>query len=362
MRRRIVIVYNDPTLSYCRGRVEEKSVLDIISSVKAVHKALLELDYDVTLFSLIPPFSEARKRLEVLHADVVFNLFEGFCDQPETEAMVASELSELGFTYTGCRPKVLKLALDKARVKGILKQAGFNTPDFQVLTPETLDTFNLSFPCIVKPRADDASNGITEDSLVNDLPSLEKQVQSVSKSYRGGALVERFVDGREFNATAMGNRQVEVLPASEIRYSLEPDIPKILTYEAKWETESPYYKGTKNVCPAKISQRGLREITDTVRSVFELIIGTGYARVDMRMDEAGNINIIEVNPNPDISPDAGAALQAKAAGMSYAEFIGRIVDIALERDHNGAENPPDDRGGSGFAAADTGKHSRIQTN
>ena len=76
-------------------------------------------------------------------------------------------------------------------------------------------------------------------------------------------------------------------------------------------------------------------------SAFKLLVGHGYARMDMRMDEAGKLNIIEVNPNPDISPGTGAARQSRAAGMSYAEFIGQIMNLALERDKNDSENPPD---------------------
>lgn len=353
MRQRIVIVYNDPTLSYCRGKVEEKSFLDVINSVKAVHKSLLELGYDVTLFSLVPPLTEARERLKALNAEIVFNLFEGFCDQPETEARVATTLCELGITYTGCWADVLKLALDKARVKEILQEAGLTTPDFQLLNPETIDTFNLDFPCIVKPRADDASNGITADSLVYDFASLERQVRLVSRSFRSGALIERFIDGREFNATVMGNSQIEVLPASEIVYSLEPNTPPILTYAAKWDTKSSYYKGTKVVCPARINQQERHKIIDTVISVFKLIVSNGYARVDMRMDKGGNLNVIEVNPNPDISPNAGAAIQAKAAGMSYTEFIGRIINLALERHKNDVDNSAYVQPGQGFITTNT---------
>jgi D-alanine-D-alanine ligase len=353
VRQRIVIVYNDPTLSYCRGKVEEKSVLDIINSVKAVHESLLELGYEVTLFPLVPPFAEARERLEALNAEIVFNLFEGFCDHPEAEAMVAAAFGELGIIYTGCRPNALKLGLDKAKVKEILQEAGFTTPDFQLLSPATLDTFNLDFPCIVKPRADDASSWITADSLVDNISSLEKQVRLISKAYRGSALVERFIDGREFNATAMGNTQIEVLPASEITYSLSPDTPQILTYDAKWETESLYYKGTQAVCPAKINPQERRKIADTVMSVFKLIVYSGYARVDMRVDKDGNLNVIEVNPNPDISPDAGAALQAQAAGMNYTEFIGRIVNLALERDKYATDDSPYVKQGQGAITVNT---------
>ena len=165
------------TPSYYDTTGEEKAVLGVLDAVKAVHKALLELGYEVTLLPLVPPFTEARKKLEALNVEVVFNLFEGFCGEPETEALVPETLTELGIPYTGCRADILKLALDKARVKEILKEAGIPTPDFQLLSPETLDTFRLDFPCIVKPRAEDASHGISADSLVKDFAALERQVR-----------------------------------------------------------------------------------------------------------------------------------------------------------------------------------------
>jgi D-alanine-D-alanine ligase len=359
VRKLIAIVYNQPEESRYNSTGEEKAVLDVLDAVNAVHEALLELGHEVALLPLVPPFTEARKKLKALNAEMVFNLFEGFCDEPETEPLVPATLNELGIPYTGCRANVLQLALDKARVKEILKEAGFSTPDFQLLSPATLGDFRLDFPCIVKPRADDASNGITVDSLVHDFTALERQVRLVSESYRGGALVEHFIGGREFNATVMGNAQSVVLPISEIAYSLSPEMPRILTFAAKWEPKSPYYKGTKVVCPAKVTPQEREHITNTTMSVFKMFIDSGYARVDMRTDEAGKLNIIEVNPNPDISPDAGAARQSRAAGMSYAEFIGRILNLALERDKNDAENPSHVSQRQAGAADNTGKYARI---
>lgn len=340
MPQQVTIVYNGPQVSLYHDVNKEKAVLDVLNAVNAVHRALIEQGHNVELLPLLPPFTKARKKLEVLNAEIVFNLFEGFCDRPETEPLVPKTLVELGIPYTGCRADVLEFALDKARVKEALKEAGIPTPDFQLLCPENLDTFNLDFPCIVKPRADDASNGINEDSLVYDIAALERQVRIISESYRCGALVERFLDGREFNATVMGNSEKVVLPVSEIVYLLPPDIPRILTFAAKWEPTSPYYRGTKVVCPARVSLEEQRNIADTAMSAFELMVGSGYARIDMRMDEAGKLNIIEVNPNPDISPDAGAARQSRAAGMSYAEFIGQIINLTLENNKDEFENTP----------------------
>jgi len=330
MRRHIAIVYNQPQSSRYDNTHEEKAVLGVLDAVNAVHKALRELDYNVSLLPLLPPLEEARQKLLELQADIVFNLFEGFCGEPQTEVLVPETLYIRGIPYTGCSADILKLALDKARVKEILKQAGIPTPDFQVLQPDTLGTFKLVFPCIVKPRTEDASHGISANSFINDYAALERQVRVVTETYHTNALVEHFIGGREYNATVIGNKECVVLPVSEIVYSLPPELPRILTFEAKWEPGSPYFKGTGVICPAKVSSEELNYISNTALSAFKLIVGHGYARMDMRMDEAGILNIMEVNPNPDISPGTGAARQSRAAGMSYTEFIGKIIGLTME--------------------------------
>jgi D-alanine-D-alanine ligase len=330
MRIRIALVYNEPQQSRYDAVDEYKSVLGVLEAVDAVHQALLELDFDVALVPLVPPLEQAEKELRNLDTDLVFNLFEGFCDYPETEAVVPEILSELGIPFTGCPGPVLRLALDKAKTKLILRAAGIKTPDFQLLNSETMSTFRLGYPCIVKPRCDDASNGLSAESVVHDLPALERQVSVISHSHGGNALVSEFLPGREFNATVMGNSQLTALPVSEIVYSLPPGMPEILTFDAKWEDDSPYFEGTKPVCPAEIEAEEQQRIAETITTVYRLLGCRGYARVDMRLDDEGQLNVIEVNPNPDISPGTGAARQAEAAGMTYTQFIERIVQLALD--------------------------------
>jgi D-alanine-D-alanine ligase len=359
VRKSVAIVYNEPQSSRYDTAHEEKAVLGVLEAVAAVHQALLELGHEVTLLPLVPPFEEARKKLAAPGVDIVFNLFEGFCGEPETEALVPEALGEMGITYTGCRASVIRLALDKAKVKVILKGAGIPTPDFQLLNPETVGTFRLGFPCIVKPRGEDASHGISADSLVSDFSSLERQVRAISESYNSGALVERFIGGREFNATVMGNSRCVVLPVSEIVYALAPEVPRILTFAAKWEPDSVYFQGTKVICPAEVSPQEQEYITSTALAAFRLLVGSGYARMDMRLDEAGRLNVIEVNPNPDISPDTGAARQSAAAGMRYTEFIDKILKLALEKEKHGRQNTPDVCKRQAGVAADTEEYARI---
>jgi D-alanine-D-alanine ligase len=359
MRARVAIVYNEPYPSRYSVAREEKAVLGVLDAVTAVHQAFLEIGYQVTRVPLVPPLKSARSKLVSLDADLVFNLFEGFCGHPETEAIVPEALSEAGIPFTGCPATALRLALDKAKVKVLLKAAGIPTPDFQLLNPQIMPMFQLGYPCIVKPRSEDASHGINEASVVSDSTSLLSQVKLVSGAY-GNALVEEFINGREFNATVLSNSQDTVLPVSEIVYSLPPEKPRILTFAAKWEPDSLYFQGTKAVCPAEISADEQESINQIALAAFRLLGGKGYARVDMRMDKKGRLNVIEVNPNPDISPDAGAARQAEAAAMIYTQFIEKIVKLALEKEYRDNQDTPHVEKRQASPDANTAGYARVQ--
>ena len=330
MRPRVAIIYNQPLPDRYEAIGEKEAVLGVLGEVDAVHRALSESGYTVTRVPLVPPLERVREQLGRLDADVMFNLFEGFDGDPQTEAHVAGMLSEMGLRHTGCGADAIASALDKAKARSLLAAAGVESPQHQLLNGEGISSFVLGFPCIVKPNAEDASHGITEESVVDDLSSLERQVARVCDRYGGWALVEEYIDGREFNATVLGNTRLEVLPVSEIAYSLPPGMPRILTYSAKWEPESTYYRCSEVVCPAELETEERERIESVVVTAFRALGCTGYARVDLRMDAGGHFKVIEVNPNPDISPDAGAARQARAAGMTYRELIERIVILALD--------------------------------
>jgi len=332
----ITVIYNKPVSSYYSGTGEEAAVKGVLTEAAAVKKALLESGYRVASIPLSLPFEKARETLGRLKTDLVFNLFEGFPGFPESEAEICQVLSDLGVLYTGCPPQALRLALDKAETKLRLQAGEISTPDFQLLTPGTLSDFSLEFPCIIKPNSEDASHGITEDSVVSDFQELETQIGKVATQYRTGeALVEEYIDGREFNTTVTGNTRKKILAISEIEFSLPAELPSIITYAGKWEEESQYYKGTKPVCPARITENEKQKIIEIAEKASTITGCRGYARVDMRMDRRGRIYVLEVNPNPDISPDSGAALQAKTIGMTYTEFIRRIVLLAMESNERG---------------------------
>ncbi|MDD3994718.1 MAG: ATP-grasp domain-containing protein [Dehalococcoidales bacterium] len=332
MHKSIAIIYNQPAASPYRDRNEQSAEDGVLVEVAAVEKALHFLGYLTSKIPLALPLEQAFSELSLITADIVFNLFEGFSGFPETEALIVEQLEALKLRYTGSPAAALKLALDKAETKTVLKQEGILTPAFQLLDNATLSDFKLNFPCIVKPNAEDASHSLNVKSVVYDYDALKDMVSEISGMYGKKALVEEYIDGREFNMTIMGNNILTTLPISEICFSLPQDTPKILSYEAKWDTESVYYRGTLPQCPADIDTNTKRNIVGAGLKAYTVTGCCGYARIDMRMDGNNDIYVLEVNPNPDISPDAGAAIQASAAGMSYNDFIQKIVQLAMERD------------------------------
>ncbi len=332
MRLKVAIIHNDePNPPRYEVMGEQAAVLGVLDEVEAVCLALTELGHDVVRVPLRPPLEQAHQILHGLKVDVVFNLFEGFGGRPETEVDVARILAEASLASTGSPASALSLALDKARTKAMLREAGVATPECQLLTAESLADFRLEYPCIVKPSGEDASHGITEESVVHDFASLRRQVETISTLYGGESLVEEFIDGREFNTTLLGNDSPVIMAISEISYTLPPGLPRLLTFAAKWQPGTTYFEHTRIICPAQISASQSDEMAERCLKTFKLLGCQGYARIDMRLDARGRINVLEVNPNPDISPDAGASLQAQAAGMSYNQLIQRIVSLAQER-------------------------------
>jgi D-alanine-D-alanine ligase len=330
MPLKVAIIYNDPFADSPAEIGESEAIVGVLEEVVAVKNALIELGHQVQQVALRKPLETVKQTLRDIKADVIFNLFEGFDDDPNTEPVVTAMMEEIGIPFTGNSSTVLALTLDKFKMKRVLQKANVPSPPAQVLTPHDIFTFALNFPCIVKPKDEDASHGLTKASIVRNMEELFDQVNYISHNFRGQALVEEFVDGREFNASVLGNSELELVEISEITYSLPPELPRILTFESKWFEETDYYKGTGVACPAQISDKLREEVVNAVLTSCRAAGCRGYARVDMRQDKDGAIKVLEVNANPDISPDLGIARQAASRGMTYADLIQKIVDLALE--------------------------------
>ncbi|MBI1745050.1 MAG: ATP-grasp domain-containing protein [Acidobacteria bacterium] len=312
------------------------STNNVRDEVEAVEQALRELRFNPYVMAIDCVDKEALVLLQKIAPKFVFNLCEGLRGNSEMEMYVAGLLELLGIPYTGSSPLTLGLALNKFKVKQLLRAGGIPTPKGWMINPlESIDLSVIPFPVIVKPSREDASLGINSDSVVYDGLGLQRQIDFIHSRYNQAALVEQYVIGRELNVAVIGHTDPQTLPISEIDFSgLPPEEPRIVSYKAKWDITSPLFIHTVPICPAKLAPRTVSRIRELALNVFREIGCRDYARIDMRLDEKNNPMVLEVNPNPDISPTAGLARAAGVAGLSYTELIGKIIACAVARAAN----------------------------
>ncbi len=197
---------------------------------------------------------------------------------------------------------------------------------------EDLSMVDLPFPLIVKPSREDASVGIDFDSVVHDRHGLgRRRCSPVLQRFSQPALVERFIAGREIYVPLLGNRPRRALPLTEIRFGQAFEgQPRIVSYKAKWETESPECIDSPSV-QAELDAVTEARLVKTAQAAFDALECRDYGRVDLRLSEDGEPYVIDINPNCDLHPSAGFAKSARAAGMDYRQLAHRLVEIALER-------------------------------
>jgi D-alanine-D-alanine ligase len=330
-----VVLYNSAILSE-REECEEKIYPSNIfrEEVVAIEESLRDGGYNPCVLAIDYFSKDLIHTLLKIAPKFVFNLCEEINGKCELEMCVAGLLELLGIPYTGSDPFALGLALNKFHVKQILRSAGVPTARGFVCYPGQKAAIprGMRFPMMAKPSRQDASLGINSNSVCFTFEQLQKQILYIHKAYEQEALVEEFLDGREFNVSVIGDKNPEVLAISEINFAgLPEDEPKIVSYRAKWDEESPMYQFTIPICPADLPKRLENRIKSIAIRSSQCIGCRDYARVDMRADSHGSIYVLEVNPNPDISPKAGFARAARSAGYSYSEIILRISEAAMER-------------------------------
>jgi D-alanine-D-alanine ligase len=330
--QRVVILYNLPERLERGERKDFLAEEAILEEIGAVEEAIRSLGHQGYVMAIRDEIFTVIHWLKEIRPDVVFNLCESVYGNACWEMNIPALLDLFRIPYTGSSPLTLGLCLDKGKVKDILQSQGILTPRYKIFDrggPIPGD----GFPLIVKPLHEDGSLGIWKESVVYDDEALNRQIRYVVEWYRQPALIEEFIEGRELNVGLFEtDGRVEVLPISEIDYSEFPEgIPKICGYEAKWEAESPEYQKSKPICPAQLEPVVQKRVEQIALKVFKLFGCQDYARVDMRLDPNGEAFVLEVNPNPDISPQSGMARAIKVQGMTYTEFIGNLLERALQR-------------------------------
>jgi len=261
---------------------------------------------------------------------IVFNWCEEIPGIPHSEARVAEIIENLNFVYTGSDPEVLTLCEDKLRVKHLLREAGIPTPDYRFFESPEPNAWR-HFPAIIKPSHEHCSIGITSESVVMTEEELLRRVEYVIETYDQPALVEDFIDGREFRVSIWGNAQLLILPPAEMDFSAFDDVrERLCTYDAKFVPESAHYRKIETLLPASLTDTERRRLERVSRQAYRALGCRDYARIDIRLRN-GIFFVLDVNPNADISADASMAFIAENAGYSYGAMGSYITRLAARR-------------------------------
>lgn len=334
---RLLIGYNAPVEPADSEDIDHIANDAVQDEVESVYEAARNLGYPVRRLA-VSDLDSVFGGISDFKPNVVFNLCEGFGGVARHEMHVASLWELMNLPYTGNAALTLGLAQDKVLCKRLFESKKIYTPAYQVFVSAPQCTY-LEFPVIAKPACEDASLGVTQQSVANDFDTLKRIVQKLLEKYRQPVLVEKYIPGRELNISILENPDPQVVAIGEIDFSRVPKgYHAITSYEAKWLTDHPLYEQTPTVYPARVDADLAKRLGDVALQVFRLLGGRDYGRVDTRVDESGRIHVLEYNPNPDISKDAGYAKALSAAGISYKKFIEIIVQNALRRSGNGSHS------------------------
>ncbi|MGB5258244.1 MAG: methyltransferase domain-containing protein [Woeseiaceae bacterium] len=270
--------------------------------------------------------------------DFVLNLCdEGFNNDPTKELHVPSLLEMMGIPYSGGNPQCLAYCYDKSLVRGIATEMDIPVPAAFMVAPEevTFISFPLEFPVIVKPNFGDSSVGITADSVCYDIGQLEQAIANVREwsGFSCPVLVEEYLTGKDISVGIIGNppENYTTLPIIEEDYSGLPDgLPRICGYEAKWDSESVYFKALRSI-PADLPLATVEFLEASCNKLFQRLGCQDYARFDWRIDSNGTPRLLEANPNPGWCWDGHLARMAEHAGMTYTQMLERILAACSDR-------------------------------
>ena len=306
---------------------EWKTEYDVLTTLE-------KLGHEVRVVAVANELTPIRETIEEWKPDVVFNLLEEFLGRQEFDHHVVSFLELMQVPYTGCHPRGLILARDKALSKKLLAYHHLTVPRFTVFPRRrrVVRPKGLEFPLIVKSLVHEASLGISQASIVDSDEKLRERVSFIHERHASDAIVEQYIDGRELYVGMIGNARLNVLPVWELVFeNLPPGAVPIATAHVK---HNPDYQERRGIYQqhAEDLPSGLRdEVIRTTRRIGRILDLDGYCRVDYRLSRDGKLYFLEANPNPDIAKSEEFASAAEEAGMTYPELIEKIVRLGLQR-------------------------------
>ena len=296
-----------------------------------VIETLREIGHEVRVLGIHDDLGGIRPVVRTFQPQIVFNLMEAFAGVTTFDQNVVSYLELLRLPYTGCNPRGLILARDKALSKQLLAYHRIPVPNFAVVRRGRKPVLpkKLGFPLIVKSLFFEASTGISQASVVENHDQLARRVQFIHESLGTAAIVEQFIDGRELYVGVVGNERLDVLPVWEMSFASMPDNRwRIATERVKWSTQYQKKHGIMTD-RAKVDGPLAEKIQRIARRTYRALDLNGYARIDLRMDHEERVYVIEANPNPNLAYGEDFAESAEVAGMSYERLLEKIMTLGL---------------------------------
>lgn len=326
MRRIDITIIHDPVPD-AKGPEKRDIVVDQVLAM------LESRGHRVKTFPVPTDVSEFATGLRATNPDLVFNLSESFGDRLHHDYPIPAMLEVMDLPFTGADAGCMYMAQDKVLTKKLLNFHEVRYPEFITFAAERIETSqNLSFPLFVKPVRADASFGIHSRSLVHNFKSLIERVTYIQENFGGEALVEQYIDGREFYLSVTGHLDPQVLSVVELDFSgLPKNAVPVASFEAKWKTRTRAYRGTKSVIADGISNELRSRLAVVAREAYLALRCRDYGRIDCRVTEGGDIYVIEVNPNPYLAKDSEFAMAAGHSGIAYPDLVELIVELAWKR-------------------------------
>ena len=307
---------------------------DNLVQARAIAGALRDLGHEPALLACGLDLAAAARDLTALAPGIVFNVVEALDGRDDLAASAAALVRSLNLPCTGCGPLGLTLAADKLAVKKSLRSLGLATPSWFTLADLDGPGPDPTGPFLLKPRLEHGSVGIEESDL---LPSPDRATLRAALAAKETALAqpcvaEAYLEGREFNVSVLEEADgPRVLPCAEMVFSGFGDRPRILGWRAKWDQASFEHGHTERSFDFPAADAPLLDrLAALARDCFARLDLSGYCRVDFRLDASGAPQIIDLNPNPCMAPDAGFPAAAARAGLAFPGLVNRILDAALK--------------------------------
>jgi D-alanine-D-alanine ligase len=304
---------------------EWRTEYDVISTLRGG-------GHEVRCLGVLDSLTELRSGIADWRPDVVFNLLEEFDGIVTYDQHVVAFLELMRQPYTGCNPRGLLLSRDKSLCKQLLSFHRVPTPQFAVFRRGARFHVprRLKFPMFVKSTVEDASLGIAQASVVEDAPHLKERIEFVHEQVKSDALVEEFIEGRELYVGVLGNERLTRLPVWEMVFgSMPSSLASIATRKVKWDKRYQERYGITTRAALDLPPALLTRLDRLSRRIYRALGLSGYARMDFRVTNAGNVYVLEANANPNLEAAEDFAESARAAGVEYTELLERLIGLGL---------------------------------